>query len=102
MFSSKNLRRALFAAVLLGMTCRADDEPRVLTQVAEIRALSRAEAAKGLPVRFRGVVGWASAHQGGSFIVHDGSRGIWVDRSVAGKPNSAVAPASPMRTTVSQ
>lgn len=54
-----------------------------LTSVAEVRALSRAEAAKALPVRLRGVVIWQDADSRPAFFLHDGNFSIWIDRSTA-------------------
>ena len=52
--------------------------PRVITRVAEIRALSREEAARGLPVRVCGVVTWQSAMSNHNFVIDDGEQGIYV------------------------
>jgi signal transduction histidine kinase len=84
----KNLYPRLAAWMLLAgcigwMPCGAADEPRVLTRVAEIRALSREEAAKELPVRLRGVVTWQDSDRMPSFFVHDGEWNVWVGRSTS-------------------
>lgn len=65
------------ACLLAGTVSRAGEESKVLTHAAEIRELSRADAEKGLPVRFRGVVIYRS---GGSsfFNVHDGTESATV------------------------
>ncbi len=76
---------AVLLAALWPAVSRGADEPRILTQVAEVRALSRVEAAKGLTVRLRGVVAWRSEAPRGPFIIHDATAGIWVDTSMAEK-----------------
>jgi signal transduction histidine kinase len=52
------------------------EENGPLTRVAEIRALSREETAKALPVRLDGVVIWQKP---GGFVIWDGERSIWAD-----------------------
>ncbi len=84
----KNFHPRLAACLFLGgcigwMPCGAADEPRVLTRVAEVRALSREEAAKGLPVRLRGVVTWQDTDPMPDFFVHDGEWNVWVGRAIA-------------------
>jgi signal transduction histidine kinase len=65
------------AGLLAGTTSRAEEEPKVLTRVEEIRELSREDAEKGLPVRLRGVVIYRAA--GSSFFnVHDGTQSATV------------------------
>ena len=71
--------------ILLGAACMpsavaSGGEPPVLTRIAEIRSLTREEATKALPARIRGVVIWQSL---GSFVIHDGERGIYVDTLTA-------------------
>jgi len=46
------------------------------TRIADVRGLSREEAAQGSPVSVSGVVTWRSAD--GQFMVQDESAGIWV------------------------
>ncbi len=58
-----------------------------LTQCAEVRALSRDQAARQLPVRVRGVVTMVPLDATGNFTVDDGT-GIWV---VLQKPNEPTA-----------
>jgi signal transduction histidine kinase len=65
----------------LAIACRA--QPVVLTEVGQIRALSREEAAEARPVKLRGVVTWRDSDPRPSFFVHDGHWNIWVDRSTA-------------------
>lgn len=71
------LATAGVAAWILGMSCRAAGESRMLTSVAEIRSLSREDAAKELPVRLRGTVIYKS---GGNafFNMHDGDQSATV------------------------
>lgn len=59
------------------------DEPRLLTEIAQVRALSRKEAERSLPVQIRGVITWHSLNKDGSFVVDDGRVGIAVDLFVA-------------------
>lgn len=73
---------ALAFGVIAGVPCHAGDG-RVLTRVEEVRALSREEAARKLPVRLRGVVTWQDADPQPSFFVHDGQWNVWVGRSTA-------------------
>ncbi len=56
----------------------AAESPRVLTSVAEIRQLSYEEAAKGLPVKVRGVIMYRDPWQFMNFL-HDGSNGIYIE-----------------------
>ena len=65
----------------LAISCLA--EPVAFTKVAQIRALSRDEAAKARPVKLRGVVTWRDSDPRPNFFVHDGEWNIWVDRSTA-------------------
>jgi signal transduction histidine kinase len=74
----------LLGTLLLCGSLRANDEPHVLTTVAEIRGLSAGEAAKGLPVRLRATVSFVS-YGDGWFKVHDGEEGISVSLEVARK-----------------
>lgn len=70
-----------FLLPCLAIACQA--EPVILTEVAQIRALSREEAAEARPVKLRGVVTWRDSDSRPSFFVHDGQWNIWVDRSTA-------------------
>ena len=93
---SRGVLRATFAIAsvwLLGATGLRAQAPRpdTLTKIAEVRALSRDEAARGLPVRVRGVVTLLPADAPGSFTVDDGT-GIWVGPPKA--EESSEAPAS--------
>lgn len=76
-------RIGLLLALFLGCGAMARAEPEVLTRVDQIRALSRGEAAKALPVRLRGVVTWQDADPMPAFFVHDGKSNIWVGRAIA-------------------
>jgi signal transduction histidine kinase len=78
--------RMLLCAVSASLANAAPDNKGhsgELTRVDDIRALSRAEAARALPVRLRGVVTWQDADARPAFFLHDGFRNIWVDRSTA-------------------
>lgn len=71
------IRFRIFFALLFGAVAgdgiRAAD---VLTRIADVRALSREEAAQGRAVRIRGVVTWRSTN--GQFTVQDDAAGIWI------------------------
>lgn len=71
------------AALIASAAGDVGSKPGTLTRVEDIRALSRAEAARGRPVRLRGVVTWQDVDARPSFFLHDGSRNIWVDRATA-------------------
>jgi len=81
--SRKRFMHATLAVVLAGWPCPATAAARVLTNVAEVRALTRDEAAKSLPVRLRGVVTWQDCDPQPAFFIHDGQWNIWVDRTTA-------------------
>src|SRR5688572_824925 len=51
----------------------------VLTRIADIRALSRAEAQKGVPVKVRGVVTLCDGVSGAPewLVLDDGAQSIW-------------------------
>ncbi|MEY2881366.1 MAG: hypothetical protein RLZZ15_3746, partial [Verrucomicrobiota bacterium] len=68
----------------------ADAPPPPLETCAAIRALSREQAARQLPLRVRGVVTLVPADAGGNFTVDDGM-GVWV--RVSDAPASAVVAA---------
>lgn len=70
-------------ALLLGCANLVCAEPETLTRVDQIRALSREEAAKALPVRLRGVVTWQDSDSMPAFFLHDGGANIWISRSIA-------------------
>lgn len=59
----------------------AETEP--LTRVAQVRSLSREEAAKALPVRLRGVVTWQDSDPMPDFFIHDGELNVWLGRAIA-------------------
>jgi len=76
----------LFAVVLLtASACLAEDptpastNPRILTQVTQVRVLTREDASFGVPVKLKGVVMWQSARDD-SFVLSDGGPGILVRR----------------------
>src|SRR5215469_7241950 len=56
----------------------ADETPAVLTNAADVLALSKDEAEKGIPVVVRGVVTAAEPTWRGQFFVEDGSSGVFV------------------------
>jgi len=58
-------------------------EPASLTRIRDIRALSPAEAEKGLPADVRGVVTWVDPAKGGPIVIDDGEAGIWIAMEVA-------------------
>ena len=55
-----------------------------LTQIADVRSLSRDAAAKALPVQVRGVVTWRGGI-GGQLTVQDDTGGVWVNIEEARK-----------------
>lgn len=77
--------RALFglSAFLLWAVCTqgAELQQPVLTNAAQVHALSPSEAGKKLPVRLRGVVAYQIENF--SIFLHDATHGIYVDRSGA-------------------
>ena len=81
---NERLRRiGLLLALILGCGSVVHAVTEPLTSVAQIRSLSREEAAKALPVRLRGVVTWQDSDAMPAFFVHDGGLNIWVGRSIA-------------------
>lgn len=60
--------------------CRAAGEFPVLTRVADIRILSREQAAKAARVKVRGVI---TVRSPGGFFLDNDNQGIWVDLGVA-------------------
>jgi hypothetical protein len=70
------LRLLLIAAAAFAFG--AEPAPLALTRVDHIRALSADAAARGLPVRLRGVVTFREASQF-SFYFHDGTGGVFVN-----------------------
>jgi len=78
----------LLAALLVQSVLFASgnaDSQALLTSIARVRALSREEAGKSLPVRVQGVLTWSSPIDGGrvKFVLSDGEKGVWVDQSKA-------------------
>ncbi|MBI4626150.1 MAG: sensor histidine kinase [Verrucomicrobia bacterium] len=72
--------RIVIATVcLLGAPCLRAQEarPQILTKCADVRGLTPDQAARGIPVRVKGVVTLVPADAPGSFTVDDGT-GIWV------------------------
>ena len=74
---------SLLLALVMGCVVPARAQAEALTSVAQIRALTREDAAKALPVRLRGVVTWQDSDPMPAFFVHDGEWSIWVGRSIA-------------------
>lgn len=71
----------LIIAALFGFASSrafADETPAVLTNAADILALSRDQAGKGIPVAIRGVVTAAEPTWRGQFFIEDGTSGIFV------------------------
>lgn len=82
----KAIRPSCFLALLVvlqGVVCSAGAEPETLTRVAQIRSLSRDDAAKAMPVRLRGVVTWQDSGARPAFFIHDGDWNVWVGRPIA-------------------
>ncbi|MCX6636292.1 MAG: ATP-binding protein, partial [Acidobacteria bacterium] len=57
---------------------KAPPGPKVLTSAAQVHRLTLEQAAAKLPVRIRGVITFCPGRQG-SFFLHDGSAGIYVE-----------------------
>ena len=75
----KILRHAVFFASALTIVTAADEAPRPaepLGHIGDVRALSREEAARRLPVRVRGVVTWRGFRD--QMTVQDETGGSWV------------------------
>jgi PAS domain S-box-containing protein len=78
----------LFAAAAAGQPGAGRASLPVLTQVSQIRLLSRQEAGRGYPVRVRAVVTyWDPAH--GDLFVQDATAGIFVNIPVSAAPLKA-------------
>ena len=78
--ASKSMSRFLIVVTLVCLGCGSSaiaDEPVTLSQVAEIRSLSREQAAKGVRVKLKGTVSYR-ARGGRTFILYDGKEGISV------------------------
>ena len=60
-----------------------------ITRIADIRALSREQAAEQLPVRLHGVVQWVMSGAGGDFTLADESGGIYASRAPGSKRATA-------------
>ncbi|MBC7927867.1 MAG: sensor histidine kinase [Bryobacteraceae bacterium] len=60
----------------------------------DLHMLERDEAAKSLPVKIRGVVTFAGLSYRSGFILDDGTRGIFVERSRDSVPPGGVSPAA--------
>lgn len=71
----------LVLAFVISSPGLAETEP--LTRVAQVRSLSREEAAKALPVRLRGVVTWQDSDPMPDFFIHDGELNVWLGRAIA-------------------
>jgi len=69
-------------------------------KVAEVRGMSRAEAAERREVKLRGVVTMAFPQQAGSFVLDDGECGIFVNRSQEGGADAALRGLLPVGTRV--
>jgi signal transduction histidine kinase len=60
----------------LAISAAAGEAPAPITRVADIRLLSREDAAKALPVRISGVCVWNGMNV---MVIHDGQMCIWVE-----------------------
>ena len=79
---------ALSAAAAYGQPAKAGTALPVLTQVSQIRQLTRQQAARGYPVRIRAVVTYSDpAH--GDLFVQDSTAGIWVNVPHSAPPLAA-------------
>ena len=68
---------AILAIVAAVWTCRAAEAPRVLHSVQEVRGLSHADAALGLPVEFEATVTYFRSYEK-TLFVQDGAWGVYV------------------------
>lgn len=66
----------------------------VLTEIKSIRALSQAEAARGYPVRIRGVITHYDELQSNTLFIFDGTSGQFIQAP----PNSSLVAWGPIRT----
>lgn len=69
-----------FPLLASGLLVRGANAPEPLTTCAAVRNLPPSEAARGLPVRLRGVVTLLPTPGGGGFTLDDGT-GIWMARA---------------------
>lgn len=96
-FPLRFLRRPLTALVLVCLTLASGHAtPEWVTPIAEIRSLSRQEAAKGITVRVRGVVTWQNRWN--QLTIQDDTAGIWVNISEAEKRQLLISQAKVWRT----
>ncbi|MEO5912997.1 MAG: sensor histidine kinase [Luteolibacter sp.] len=68
--------RILIAFLLMGLSGDATAD-EMLTRIADVRQLSREQAAQAQTIRVRGVVTWRNARD--NLTIQDDSAGIWVD-----------------------
>jgi signal transduction histidine kinase len=86
----------LSALVLAVLTASAGKQPAplpLLTDIEAVRALSQAEAAKGYPVRIRGVITHFDELRSTGLMIFDGSSGQFVQAA----PNGSLVAWGPMR-----
>src|ERR1039458_9099622 len=79
---------ALSAAAAYGQPAKAGTALPVLTQVSQIRQLTRQQAARGYPVRIRAVVTYSDTARG-DLLVQDSAAGIWVNAPQIAPPLAA-------------
>ncbi|MFZ0395739.1 MAG: GGDEF domain-containing protein [Terracidiphilus sp.] len=68
---------AILAIFAIAWSCRAAEAPRVLHSVKEVRALSHADAARGLSVEFEATVTYFRSYEK-TLFVQDGAWGVYV------------------------
>lgn len=77
----KALSLTVCCITLLTVRAAFSSEPPPLTRIAQVRALSRQQAAKAIRLRVRGVVTWQNG-QNSWFVIQDNSAGLGVDISL--------------------
>jgi outer membrane receptor protein involved in Fe transport len=85
LISSNRPAASLTAATVAVMLLAAPVPAATLTNATQVRALTREEAAKQIPVRLRGVV-LDEAGQGEGLVIQDATAGVYLTG-----PNSTVA-----------
>jgi signal transduction histidine kinase len=74
------LRAALGLLLAAGGSALADDAPAPLQSFAELRQLSRSEAARSRPISRKAVVVWTEdGSMPGAFALHDGTAAVYLD-----------------------
>lgn len=93
-----NLFRPCLLLVLLAVppAMAGEAPPAPLTRIGDVRALSRDDATKGLPVRVRGVVTWRGLRR--QVTVQDETGGTWILPNEARQPGLPPADEAALRS----